>query len=71
VSRYGLYYVILCQKVLTMKNDYLERVCLNGIKGSKKGECRYKTMNGKAVFQLPEEKNRRKLCKSVWPKIEL
>jgi hypothetical protein len=36
------------------------KVCLNDINGSKKGESRYKTMNGKAVLQLPEQKNRRK-----------
>jgi hypothetical protein len=29
------------------------------IKGSKKGEGRYKTMSGKAVLQLPEQKNRK------------
>jgi hypothetical protein len=28
-------------------------------------------MNGKVVLQLPEQKNRRKSFKSVWPKIEL
>jgi hypothetical protein len=44
---------------------------LKGVKGSKKGESRYKTMNGKAVFQLVKQKNRRKSVKSVWPKIEL
>jgi hypothetical protein len=43
----------------------------NGIKGSKKGESHYKTINGKAVLQIPEQKNRRKSFKSVWPKIEL
>jgi uncharacterized protein YecE (DUF72 family) len=37
----------------------------------KKCESRYKTMNGKTALQLPEEKNRRKSFKSVWPKIEL
>jgi hypothetical protein len=37
------------------KNAYREQVCLNGIKGSKKGESHYKTMNGKAVLQLTEE----------------
>lgn len=45
-------------------------MCLNSIKGSKKGESHYK-INGKAVLQLPEQKNRRKSFKSVWPKIEL
>jgi hypothetical protein len=54
-----------------VKNVYREQVCLNGIKGSKKDQSRYKTMNGKAVLQLPEQKNRRKTFKSVWPKIEL
>jgi hypothetical protein len=29
---------------------------LKGIKGSKKGESRYKKMNGKAVLQLPEQR---------------
>jgi hypothetical protein len=55
----------------TVKNVYREQVWLNGIKGSKKGENRYKTMNGKAVLQLAEEKIRRKSLKSVWPKIEI
>jgi hypothetical protein len=38
----------------------LKQVCLDGINGSKKGQTRYKTMNGKAVLQLPEQKNQRK-----------
>jgi hypothetical protein len=37
----------------------------------KKGESRYKTMNGKAVLQLPEQKNRRNSFKSFWLKIEI
>jgi hypothetical protein len=60
----------MLKKVRTVKNVYREEVCLNGIKGSKKGESRYKTMNGKAIFQLPGRKNRRKSFKSVWMKIE-
>jgi hypothetical protein len=47
------------------------QVCLNDIKGSEKGECRYKTMNRKAILQLPEQKDRWKSFKSVWPKIKL
>jgi hypothetical protein len=35
-------------KVRTVKNVYLEQVGLKGSKDSKKGESRYKTMNGKA-----------------------
>jgi hypothetical protein len=54
-----------------VKNVYREQVCLNDIKGSKKGEGRYKTMKGKTVFQLQEDKNRQKSFKSVWPKIEI
>jgi hypothetical protein len=57
--------------VRTVKNVYRKQECLNGIKGSKKGESRYEMMNGKAVLQLPEQKNRRKSFKSVWPKIEI
>jgi hypothetical protein len=38
-----------------MKNVYREQVCLNGIKGSKKGKSHYKTINVKVVLQLPEE----------------
>jgi hypothetical protein len=41
------------------------KVCLNGIKRSKKGENCYRTVKGNAVLQLPEEKNRRKSFKSV------
>jgi hypothetical protein len=59
------------EKVRTVKNVYREQVCLNGIKGSKKGESHYKTMNRKAVLQLPKQKNRQKSLKGVWPKIEL
>jgi hypothetical protein len=59
-----------------LKSGYSEErlsrtVCVNGIKGSKKDESCYKTMNRKAILQLPEQKNRRKSFKSVWPKIEL
>jgi hypothetical protein len=50
-----------------VKNVYREQVCLKGIKGSKKGESRYK----KAVLQLPEQKNQWKSFKNVCPKIEL
>jgi hypothetical protein len=32
-------------------NVYREQVFLDGIKGSKKGESRYKTMNGKIVYK--------------------
>jgi hypothetical protein len=39
-------------------------------KRSKKGESRYKTMNGKIVIHLLEHKNRLKSFKSVWPKID-
>jgi hypothetical protein len=53
-----------------VKNVYREQMCLNGMKGSKQGESLYKSINGKAVLQLPEQKNRRKSFKSVWPKIE-
>jgi hypothetical protein len=59
-----------------LKSAYGEQ-CLSGTsvfectEGSKKGESRYETMNGKAVLQLPEQKNRRKSFKSAWPKIEL
>jgi hypothetical protein len=52
--------------VRTVKNVYL-----NGIKGSKEGESHYKTMNGKAVLQIPEQKDWYKSFQSVWPKIEL
>jgi hypothetical protein len=45
-----------------LKSAYGEE-CLNGIKGSKKGESHYKTMNGKAVLQLREQKNRQKSFK--------
>jgi hypothetical protein len=45
-------------KSRTVKNVYQEQVCLNGIKGSKKGKSRYKTMTGKAVLQHPEQKYR-------------
>jgi hypothetical protein len=38
-----------------VKNVYLEQVCLNGVKRSKKGESPYKTKNGKAVLQIPGE----------------
>jgi hypothetical protein len=48
-----------------------EQVRLNGIKGSKKSKSPNKMMNGKAVLQLPEQKNRWKSFKSVWPKIKL
>jgi hypothetical protein len=41
------------------------------MKGSRKGKNVCKTMNGKAVLQLPEQKNQRKSFKSVWLKIEL
>jgi hypothetical protein len=44
-----------------MKNVYAEKVYLNGIKGLKKAESRYEMMNGKAILQLPEQKNRRNL----------
>jgi hypothetical protein len=46
-------------------------MCFNGIKGSKKGKSRYKTMNRKAVLQLTEQKNQWKSFKNVWLKIEL
>jgi hypothetical protein len=55
----------------TAQNVYREQVCLNGMTGSEKGESRYKTMNGKTVLQLPEQRNKRKSFKSIWPKIEL
>jgi hypothetical protein len=58
-------------KLRTVKNVYREQVCLSDMKGSKKGESRYKTMKGKAVLQLPEQNNRRKWFKSVRPKIEI
>jgi hypothetical protein len=58
-------------KMRTVKNVYPEQMDLKGVKGSKKGESRYKTMKGKAVFQLVKQRNRRKSVKSVWPKIEL
>jgi hypothetical protein len=48
-----------------------EQVFLNGIKGLKKGNSCYKTMNRNAALQLPEQKNRRKSFKTVWPKIQL
>jgi hypothetical protein len=57
-------------KCAYMKNVYQEQVCLNGIKGLKKGESCYKAMHGKAILQLPEQKNEWKSFKSVWPKIE-
>jgi hypothetical protein len=38
-----------------VKNVYREQVCLNDTKGSKKGESPYKTINGKADLQLPEQ----------------
>jgi hypothetical protein len=41
-------------------NIYLEKVCLNGTKGSKKGENRYKTMNREDVLQFHKQKN---LCR--------
>jgi hypothetical protein len=41
---------------------------LNGIKTAKKGEGRYKTMNGNFVLQLPEQKNRRRSSQGVSPK---
>jgi hypothetical protein len=44
-----------CWEVRMVKNVYREQGCLNGIKGSKMGESRYKTMNEKAVLQLPEQ----------------
>jgi hypothetical protein len=36
-----------------------------------KGEGRFKTMERKPVLQLPEQKNRRKSLKNIWPKIEV
>jgi hypothetical protein len=39
-------------------------------KGSKTGESRYKTINGKTFLQVPEQKNRRDSFKRVSPKIE-
>jgi hypothetical protein len=33
-----------------VKNVYREQMCLNGTKGSKKGESHFKTMNGKFIF---------------------
>jgi hypothetical protein len=47
-----------CLKVRTVKNAYLEQLCLNGMKGSEKGESRYRMMNGKTVFQHAEWKSR-------------
>jgi hypothetical protein len=41
------------------------------IKGSKKDKNRYKTLNGKAALQLPEQKNQRTSFNSVWLKIGL
>jgi hypothetical protein len=54
-----------------LKNAYgeCEQVSLNGVNGSKKGESCYKTINAKAVLELPEHKNRQKSFRSVWPKI--
>jgi hypothetical protein len=49
-----------------MKNVYREQACLNGIKGSMKSKTRYKTTNGKAVLQFPEQKNRRGSIKSQY-----
>jgi hypothetical protein len=57
-------------KVHMVKNVYLEQVCLDSIKGSEKGESHYKT-NIKAISQLPEQQNREKSFKSVWPKTEV
>jgi hypothetical protein len=59
------------EKFEILKSAYGEEclsttMCLNDMKGSKKGESHRKTMNGKAVLQLPEQK----LFKRVWPKIE-
>jgi hypothetical protein len=38
-----------------VKDVYLEQVCLKGIKSSKKGMNRYKTLNEKVVLQFPED----------------
>jgi hypothetical protein len=58
-------------KVRTVKNVYRDQVFFNDIKCPKKGESLYKKMNGKAVLQLPHQKNRRKPIKSVWHKLEI